>query len=59
MTVAELIAKLQKLDKNLPVRAYSHTNRLEFDKLDSVGEAMRFHKSDKPGVILHFDADHL
>ena len=59
MTVKDLIAKLQKLDKDLEVRAYSHTNRLEFDKLDSVGEAMRFRKSDRPGVILHFDADHL
>jgi len=59
MKVKDLIAKLQKLDQDLPVRAYSHTNRLEFDKLDSVGEAMRFRKSDKAGVILHFDADHL
>jgi len=59
MTVAQLIAQLKKLDKDLEVRAYSHTNRLEFDKLDSVGEAMRFHKTDKAGVILHFDADHL
>jgi hypothetical protein len=59
MTVAQLIAKLQKLDQKLPVRAYSHHTRLEFDKLDSVGEAMCFHKTDKPGVILHFDADHI
>ena len=59
MTVAQLIAQLKKLDQDLDVRAYSHHNRLEFHKLDSVGEAMRFHKQDLPGVILHFDADHL
>jgi len=59
MTVAQLIAQLKKLDRDLEVRAYSHRNRLEFFNLDSVGEAMRFHKQDLPGVILHFDADHL
>lgn len=59
MKVKDLIARLQKLDQNLPVRAYSHTTKTEFEDLDSVGEAMRFKPKDKAGVILHFDAKHL
>ena len=59
MKVKELIAELKKLDQNLPVRAYSHTYKTEFEDLDSVCEALRFKPKDPAGVVLHFDASHL
>ena len=59
MKVKDLIRELKKLDQNLPVRAYSHTAKTEFEDLDSVCEAMQFKPKDKAGVILHFDASHL
>jgi len=59
MKVKELIRELKKLDQNLPVRAYSHTHKTEFELLDSVCEALRFKPRDKAGVVLHFDARHL